>query len=551
MNPTSRSFRTASSILFALAVGTAGAESPDFSDTPLLSNLSFAPGSGFQLSVEGLPGEYHVVYSDDLSEWDTLSETVVAAEPVPLIDSESLGVPRRFYRIEEASLFPEYHTLLSTWGLQAEPGISSFLMGFIQPDGLFIDSEGEQVIVRRPADAFASTSIHFDGSVDVSGEYGLQSTRFAIPTIFAGGGITLNIPGDDEESDPSWELPMKPLGAIAPADGTANMLTGTSIRHATYDGGERFEFVQAFMARKSVDAGIDDLTGDWGIVRLEIEGDSEEILYTVLSAPVTISDEDGGTFALNGIEIETEMRHFFDGSDPERRYFEPTEIDFAFPIQVNPNGEVVLSIEGFGRPGQDVQHLAGFISPDANFLTLAEGWPSVYDARNEMVPEGACNGFAAHQLFLGVRRDPNPDLAGKEYRLEGQSFWVSRWDFEMLPSGPDGIAGGLSFDQNGEATLTLEDLIVRLPFYDGDQGGIIVETEDPDEIPLSYTIAPDGRLNFDMSDLTDPGDEAFFTGFAQEGGRALILGLGFAGQNDEGGDEGQISMWVATCVNCD
>ncbi len=475
------------------------------------------------------------------------------AEPVELFDPDSLNAPKRFYLVHEVSVFPEYHTPLSTWALQTEPGVSGFLMGFIQPDSLFLDPDGGQVVVWGNAEASSATAIHWDGTVEVTGDHGAEAGRFSTQATFANGGLTVHVPEeiDGDSTYFEWDLPMHPLGQ---AEGdVAGMLSGTTLRQAEFDGGtgKGIEFVQAFMARKSVDAGIADLIGNWGIVRLEIEGDTEENLYTVLSAPVTISDEDGGTFSVQGTEIETEMVHFFDGRDPERRYFEPAEIDFDFPINVSPDGEVLVSIEGFGRPGQDSQNLAGFMSPAGDFLVLAEGWPEIHQARIGEVPEGAGDGFAAHQLFLGVRRDLNPDLAGKEYRLEGQSFWVSRWDFEMLPSGPDGIAGGLSFGQDGEVTLTVEDLIVRLPFYDGDQEGIIVETDDPEEIPLTYSVASDGRLNFDMSSLTDPGDEAFFTGFAQQGGRVLILGLGFAGEDGEGGDNGMISMWVATCVNCD
>ncbi len=548
-----RLLRTASVCLAALSLNAAGNATGPLPTGPELSPLSFDRSEGFRMTLDGLPGSYGIQFSDDLSDWSPFDEISILAEPVELPDSDSLNAPKRFYQVHEVSVFPEYHTLLSTWALRAKPGVSSFLMGFTRSDSLFLDADGGHVVVWGNAEASSATVIHSDGTVEVTGNHGAEAGRFSTSATFSNGGLTVHVLEDIDSDDTyfAWDLPMHPLGQ---AEGDlAGMLSGTALRQAEFDAGagKGIEFVQAFMARKSVDAGIADLIGEWGIVRLEIEGDTEGKLYTILSAPVTISDEDGGTFSVQGIEIETEMKHFFDGSDPERRYFEPTEIDFDFPIHISPDGEVLVSIEGFGRPGQDSQNLAGFMSPAGDFLVLAEGWPEIHQTRIGEVPEGAGDGFAAHQLFLGVRRDLNPDLAGKEYRLEGQSFWVSRWDFEMLPSGPDGIAGGLSFDQNGEATLTLEDLMVRIPFYDGDQGGIIVETEDPDEIPLSYTVAPDGRLNFDMSDLTDPGDEAFFTGFAQEGGRVLILGLGFAGENDEGGDQGQISMWVATCVNCD
>ncbi len=553
MNPSCRLLCTAAACFVALSLNAVGSATGPLPAGPELSPLSFEPGEGFRLTADGLPGTYGIQFSDNLSDWSSFEEISILAAPVELLDSDSLNAPKRFYRVHEVSVFPKYHTLLSTWALQAEPGVSSFSMGFTQPDSLFLDVDGGQVVVWGSAEASSATAIHSNGTVEVIGNHGAEAGRFSTSATFANGGLTVHVPEDIDGDDTyfAWDLPMLPLGQ---AEGDlAGMLAGTALRQAEFDGGARagVEFVQAFMARKSVDAGIADLIGDWGIVRLEIESDTEENLYTVLSAPVTISDVDGGTFSVQGTEIETEMIHFFDGSDPVRRYFEPTEIDFSFPIHVSPEGEVLVSIEGFGRPGQDSQNLAGFMSPAGDFLVLAEGWPEIHQARIGEVPEGAGDGFAAHQLFLGVRRDLNPDLAGKEYRLEGQSFWVSRWDFEMLPSGPEGIAGGLIFDQNGEATLTLEDLIVFLPFYDSEQGGVIVETEDPDEIPLSYSVAADGRLNFDMSSITDPGDQAFFTGFVQEGGRVLILGLGFAGENDEGGDQGQISMWVATCVNCD
>ncbi len=554
MQHTIHSFRVAPVVLAACVLNVAGGETPDFADSPDLSELRFDPAEGFGMTVEGLPGAYGVEFSDDLESWDMFDEAIVAAEPVRLTDAQSLGLGSRFYRIGDVAVFPEYHVLLSFWGLEVEPGLSSFLMGFDWPDGVFLDKERQRIVVRNPAEAESRTAISSGGG-EVTGDFGRASVRFEESASFSGGGFTVHLPEESDETGTAfaWDLPMKPLGGFAQETGPAGLLGGTALRQAEFGGGtgERVEFVQAFMARKSAEAGIGDLVGDWGIVRLEIEGDTEENLYTVLSAPVTITGDDGGTFFVQGTEIETEMVHFFDGSNPERRYFEPTEADFAFPLQVSPNGEVLLSVEGFGRQGHDSQDMAGFMSPAGDFFVLAEGWPAIHHARIDTVPEGAGDGFAAHQLFLGVRRDASPELAGREYRLEGQSFWVSRWDFEMLPSGPDGVAGSLAFDDAGEATLTLEDLIVFLPFHDGDQEGIVVSTEEPDEIPLTYTVAADGRLNFDMDAITDPGEQAFFTGFVQEGGRVLILGLGFAGEDGEGGDEGQISMWVATCVNCD
>lgn len=553
MNRIRHQFCMACFCIAALSLNAVGSPAGPLPTGPELSSTSFTPGEGVRLAVDGLPGTYAIQWSDDLSSWNPLGSVTVLAEPLELLDPNSVNAQERFYQVHDVSVFPEYHILLSTWGLKAEPGTSSFLMGFTQPDALFLDQDGGQVVVWGHAEASSTTAIESGGAVQVTGTDGSEPHRFATSATPADGGLTVHLPEDldGDITTLEWYLPMLPLGH---SEGDLpDMLSGTALRNAQFGGGtgEGIEFVQAFMARKSIGATITDLVGDWGIVRLEIEGDAEENLYTVLSAPVTISSENGGTFSVQGTEIETEMIHYFDGSDPERRYFEATVADFEFPIHVSPSGEVLVPIEGFGRPGQTSQNLAGFMSPAGDFLVLAEGWPEIHRARTGDLPDGAGNGFAAHQLFLGVRRDLNPDLAGKEYRLEGQSFWVSRWDFEMLPSGPDGIAGRLSLDHNGEATLTLEDLIVHLPFYDPQQGGIRVELDDPDEIPLSYTVAADGRLSFDMSGLTGPGDQAYFTGFVQEGGRVLILGLGFAEESDQGGDQGQISMWVATCVNCD
>ncbi|MCC5833944.1 MAG: FecR domain-containing protein [Opitutales bacterium] len=486
----------------------------------------------------GSPGER--LFHTDADGWQTESE---------LISAEGI----------------EYHLLTSIWGYEAEQDVSIFTMGFEQPFAFFIDAESEQVNQRPSANVFARIGVAGDQSV-LTSEYKAYSERFTRTAAFADAGLTISHP---EETDGSatydaWELALQPLGSVAVESVVADVLTGTALRYSSFGGGkERFEYIQTFAAKKSENASIDDLVGEWGIVRLEIESlpeitddgifDPAEILYSTLSVPATITADNGGTFSIDGVEMESEIVQFhFNGLPSERRRFEPATIQADFPLHVSPSGETFLEVQE-GREGEPHQHMSGFMSPDGDFMAFAEGWPSIHQARTNSVPDGAGESFAAHQLFLGVRLDPNPDLAGREYHLTGQSFWVSRYDYEMSPAGPD-QTGTLSFDASGEtASLSFGGRTVHMPARNPTGDGFSVATETPHELPpVDYAVDPDGRLNFDLSALTtDDGTDAFFSGFAQEGGEVLVLSFGYVEDVGADGDEGQISLWVATCVNCD
>lgn len=459
----------------------------------------------------------------------------------------------------------EYHLLTSIWGFEGEQDVSIFTMGFEQPFAFFIDSGSEQVNQRPSANVFARIGVAGDQNV-LTSEYKGAIEGFTRTAVFSDGGLTISYPEvtDDGATYDAWDLGLEPLGSVAAESVVADALTGTALRYSSFGGGkERFEFIQTFAARKSENASIDDLVGEWGIVRLEIESlpestdggifDPAEILYSSLSVPATITADDGGTFSIDGMEMESEIAQFyFDGMPSERRRFAPAPANFDFPIHVTPSGETFLEVQE-GREGEPHQHMTGFMSPDGDFMAFAEGWPSIHQARTNSVPEGAGESFAAHQLFLGVRLDPNPELAGREYQLTGQSFWVTRYDYEMSPAGPD-QTGTLSFDSNGQtATLSFGGRTVHMPVRNPTGDGFSDATETPRQLPpVDYAVDPDGRLNFDLSALTaDDGTDALFSGFAQEGGEVLVLSFGYVEDAGGDGDEGQVSLWIATCVNCD
>ncbi len=68
MNQSRHLLRTASACLAALSLNVFGNPSEHLPNGPELSPISFTPGEGFRLAVDGLPGVYGIQFSDDLSE---------------------------------------------------------------------------------------------------------------------------------------------------------------------------------------------------------------------------------------------------------------------------------------------------------------------------------------------------------------------------------------------------------------------------------------------------------------------------------------------------
>ena len=71
--------------------------------TPWLSGFQSLPNGDFQFSFTGnLNKTYEIRASTNLSDWETLATVTVTANPTLWIDTNTLAVPYRFYRIRLA-----------------------------------------------------------------------------------------------------------------------------------------------------------------------------------------------------------------------------------------------------------------------------------------------------------------------------------------------------------------------------------------------------------------------------------------------------------------
>ncbi|MEH6588535.1 MAG: hypothetical protein V7720_18425 [Halioglobus sp.] len=306
-------------------------------------------------------------------------------------------------------------------------------------------------------------------------------------------------------------------------------------------------YFQTFYAKKSTDANIARLAGDWAVTRLEIEvAPTFEALYTVLTFPAEIVTEGGGALTVNEQAelIESEFKHYFDGSPARKSRFETTSGEaFSAPLTLTPQGELNLNAGDRDQPGRNPQISAGFIAPSHDFFVLAEGVPGIFSLRDGNPDLPSLDEFSAHQVLVGIKRNDTPELEGKKYRLVGVKFDVDNNVFSISPWSED---ASLVFSANMEGKWKMSQKGKEVAFANSDQQGI-TSTESSDQLRFSYTVDPDGRIFFDMSRLAGL-EQALVNGYASLDSEVLVFSHAIS-LNDA--TNGEIGMWLGLCTNCD
>jgi hypothetical protein len=362
-------------------------------------------------------------------------------------------------------------------------------------------------------------------------------------------GFSIVLPGG--ESPPlSIQDTVLPVDLSA-LDGQFNAFStsvGTSGLDVADFGFERRGFTQSFFAEKSDNAQITDLAGDWAFTRLELEVEpsGNDANYTVLTFPAEITTDDGGElFVPAGVEfIESEFNHTLDGSAVEKRRFEATvDTDISISIELSPDGQLFMNNGDTGQPGRNPQVFGGFIAPSSDFLVIAEGVPGIFPFRDgdETLPD--VDQFSAHQLFVGIKRNGDPDLENRQFRLVGLKYHPNAESFE-LASWTE--SAQLAFGSNLEGSWRFETEGKRAKLDNNDLAGI-TDFAQSETIPFQYLVEDDGRIFIDLSGVEGV-EESLVNGYASPDNRVLVFSHALSLDD---ATHGEIGMWIALCSNCD
>ena len=393
---------------------------------PGISDMSFSSGEGFGMSIQGEPGIYPVQVSENLSDWRFLKDVVVGSGPERLVDAESAGLDRRFYRAAGNEL-SHYHFVMPFAGVETSSGSGRLVSGFRKMDTtLSIGGGGE-------------AALHFFNER-------MAGTEAAPPNralrAFRGEGLAFGVVGEMTSSGFDWQFPQTsgtdPFGReqtveafslpMAAIEADRTTFAGIATRDYQAAGAAGNGIVLGMMTRKSENASLDALEGEWGFVRWLQKSYSWGVRYNMAAYASSIHPQD------NEMEFtyvrDVEMAH-----DGTGGYLDVNldHGDEAFSergaISVAPDG----TFELFGGS------IRGFFSTSGDFFAAAFVSPTLlYDLEpGEKVEDEATSEDERDfdsEYFVGVRRDTSPQLGGRTYRILGQGTIVAGGKFEIFSS---------------------------------------------------------------------------------------------------------------------
>lgn len=432
------------------------------------------------------------------------------------------------------------HFLYSSWGLGAGTDVVSLVYGFLQADVGELNEGGNALAISNQC---LVTSFYLSQPLPVPPP-GIVTTGGCVenaavllpdegPFVFYYSEANVDGTVVAERALPVYLTDLyaeKNRVSVSMANsGTTNNQTGFASEI----------YLNTYVAARSQNMTVGQMAGEWIFTRMELQLEpTREWLYTIAGIPATITTQNGGTVALdtNKQRYETEYRQSLDGSPLREIYFgDYPEQDFSFPMSVSPDGELTLT------PPEQV--LAGFVTPSADLFVLAEGEPSLYNLREGDSFVSPAENYSAHQLMVGIKPNPAPDILGKRYRLEGIVYQIRNDQVELFR-----WADGSNIIFNGPAQASwrfkTEGNLVKLA-NEGGEG--LRPTSDSLPLRPGYTVRGDGRIRLSLAGVEGV-DKDLIAGYATMDNRMLVFGHGMLLDD---GQQAQIGFWIGTCINCD
>lgn len=483
---------------------------------PHVVPLGFNPTSGFHLKVEGAPGEYGVEISDDLIEWTFLENAVVEEEPVTVVDSEAVGLSRRFYRATGLFEESEYHVLDFHWGVESEPGQGRLVAGYRTADRVIFQNAGaDKSLLRSHNPSGAGTRLTPPSRIE-AGAFRATGANDAFAESTAGGFAIYFPASSGGHAYADEEIRQARILEMVSMRGNRDTLAGMGAGRYTLDETiEGREISLGVLGRRSRNASLEALEGEWGFVRLMIDSPGGKFNAGAYAGTMDVRE---GNLEVSYAR-EAELQFALDGNWGGGNLGFVDEADsFAIPVDVEADGTFRLS------PGGGV--LDGFVTRTGNLFAAArvvpDLSPTTADYSSETVVE------SDYQYMLGIRRDPDPDLTGRSYRILGQMFLLEDGRYEV--GAFSDAANRFVFDDEGVSTETITFQTVGT-----DLAGNAAQGSQNIELEVEVSIDPNGMIRMDGGRLDKDISFNVF-GFAQEGGDVLVLALGFMA--DDGGSGG-------------
>ena len=479
---------------------------------PEIVSAVMAPG-GFRLEMAAPPGNYTLERSTSLlsGSWQPVGQIEPLLGSGEITDGAALSLPAAFYRV--AGGFQETEMKLIAFDSLITSG------GYLEYDtygGLWTGQSHE--------DLWFQSSNAANGMVKFTDG---QSAKFRLEPANGAGVVSAYMERwNDIEALPvgvsgsSWNFTFDEGNLVLrKLEGGNHSLFGIN-RHTdqyqetdefgTYVNNERS--VESIWAiAKSSNANPADLAGDWGFVRIMVDGiDSDAVFNGEAWSTTMTAGTNPRPFSVASY-TDFDVEHIWPSGDVAAVY---NSLVIHNPpvtplLSLAADGSVIITNTDGGSD------LKGMVSPSAKLLVATGIDPDISE-----IPVGGTEVFlpeldgAVSEWLVGVKKTNSLQLAGKTYRVLRKSWWMEGAAFEIDFSGP---ADRLVFNATGTSVTRTFDSIYDVVDFDGN----FSSGTGSEPLPMSVNVDSGGKIQLQAVIPGDYTARAF--GYAQEGSNLLVM----------------------------
>jgi len=478
---------------------------------PEVVAAGFVP-EGFKFEIAAPPGEYELQRSTTLlpGSWQPLGVMETSDGSASNTDPAALSLPAAFYRIEGG--FDELPMKLIAFDVSVTSGgiapnfFGGLWTGHAHQDFLLQKHpDSDEALVKFFGERFTSFRIEPANSMGIISA--VVESRSEVDVLPVGFESDRWLVDADIGEIPFFKLEGGDHSLIGMVRDSNTSQFGTP--QGTYSSTE--EAISTLLViSKSEDADPADLAGDWGFVRIMVDGVESDGIFGGLSFTTSVTAGPGPRpIAITSI-TDFEIEHIWAEANVDW-YFETETIAPAITtaLDLAPDGTVSIADPDDGPP------FSGIVSPSAKLLVATKSDPDLAAPgsgdTNEFLP--GLDG-AEVQYLVGVKRTNSPQLAGKSYRIIRQGWWIADDGFEIDASGE---VDRLVFNAAGTSAVRTSSFDFQFVDFAGGMGS------DSDTIvqPMTVDISAGGKITLEGGVAGDYHITSF--GFAQEGSKLLIL----------------------------
>ena len=484
---------------------------------PQIMAAGLTPG-GFRLEMEAPPGNYMMERSTTLlpESWQEVGPINPVLGSGELTDGAALSLPSAFYRV--AGGFQEtnmkvivFDSMISSGGYLEDGIYGGLWTGQTEENFLFQSSNAESGLLR----ALGGESAKF--RIEPTNNFGVLSAYMErwndVETIPA------------TVSESSWDFTFDEGNlSLFKLEGGNHSLFGISRstfefqetdEYGTYVNNER-DVESIWAIAKSTNASPSDLSGDWGFVRIMVDGLNSDAVFNGEAWHTTFTaGANPRPFSIASY-TDFDIEHIWPSGDVNAVYSSLVSHDPVVTPELNlaADGSVTITVPNIGGEGGGPD-FKGIMSPSAKLLVA-----TAIDPDTSAIPQGEIDTFipeldgAVSEWLVGVKKTNTPQLAGKTYRVLRKAWWMDGAAFEIDYSGPN---DQLVFNESGTSVTRTFDSARDAVDFEG------VFSQGTSNEPLSMTVSvdSDGKIILEGSIPDDYTTRAF--GYAQDGSNLMVM----------------------------